>query len=60
MVSTAKMTRLDTQVVAGLNYIFHFDVDGKDTVVKAWSKPWLGNFLEVTKSNGEKVLRGGQ
>lgn len=59
VISNAEMVRLDTQVVAGLNYIFHFNVGGTDTVVKAWSRPWLGNFLEVTKSNGEKVVRGG-
>lgn len=45
LVANAKLTRLDTQVVAGQNLFFHFDVDGKNVVVQAWSRPWLGSFL---------------
>lgn len=50
-VATAAVTRLDSQVVAGTLYRFHFNVNGADVEVKAWSKPWE-NFLQVTTSAG--------
>ncbi len=39
-VQNAPLSSLDLQIVAGNLYTFHFNVNGTDTPVKAWSKSW--------------------
>jgi hypothetical protein len=51
------LSKVDQQVVSGMMYYFHFDCNGQDRVVTVWSQPWLGNRIEITKHNGQKIER---
>ena len=50
-VANLELTSLDSQVVSGMMYTYHFG----DKTVKAWSQPWLQGRVEITTTEGQKV-----
>jgi hypothetical protein len=50
-----QLKRIDKILHEGDTYHYHFEKNGVRKVVTVWCRPWLGSFIVITKSDGERV-----